>query len=190
MLQLYKNIKNRRLELGLTQTDLAKALGYSDKSMIAKIEKGIIDLPQTKIMSFAKALRIPPGDLMGFDGGSYEDSNIERFEKELDAAITILKNEGYTVVYSDNPKDDSIIIKDEKNNIVSCLHDYELVVKYESLCRKDSNITAIQLLGLDTESDPDIRRIERARKNMPEKEQDRMMRMLMAAFDEYFDDTE
>ena len=39
MLQLYKNIKKRRLELQLTQTDLATKLGYADKSMIAKIEK-------------------------------------------------------------------------------------------------------------------------------------------------------
>ena len=30
MLQLYKNIKKRRLELQLTQTDLATKLGYAD----------------------------------------------------------------------------------------------------------------------------------------------------------------
>ncbi len=37
--------------------------------------------------------------------------------------------------------------------------------------------------------DLDIRRIERARKNMTPKDRDRMMRMLEAAFDEYFDDS-
>lgn len=68
MLQLYKNIKNRRIELNMTQTDLAKLLGYADKSMIAKIEKGAVDLPQTKILAFANALHISPGDLMGLDG--------------------------------------------------------------------------------------------------------------------------
>lgn len=68
MLQLYKNIKSRRIELNMTQTDLAKLLGYADKSMIAKIEKGAVDLPQTKILAFANALHISPGDLMGLDG--------------------------------------------------------------------------------------------------------------------------
>ena len=67
MIQLYKNIKEKRLLLGMTQTDLAKKLGYSDKSMIAKIEKGQVDLPQSKILDFAKALDVSPGDLMGWE---------------------------------------------------------------------------------------------------------------------------
>lgn len=68
MLQLYKNIKSRRNELGMTQTDLAQKTGYADKSMIAKIEKGLVDLPQTKILSFADALNVSPGKLMGLEG--------------------------------------------------------------------------------------------------------------------------
>lgn len=65
MLDLYKNIKKRRLELGITQSELAKELGYADKSMIAKIEKGSVDLPLSKIELFANALNINPGELMG-----------------------------------------------------------------------------------------------------------------------------
>lgn len=67
MSDLYKNIKNRRIELGMTQTQLAKELGYADKSMIAKIEKGIVDLPQSKILGFAEVLGITPSALMGLD---------------------------------------------------------------------------------------------------------------------------
>ena len=67
MLQLYKNIKKRRLELQLTQTDLAIKLGYADKSMIAKIEKGLVDLPQSKILAFADVLQTSPSDLMGWE---------------------------------------------------------------------------------------------------------------------------
>ncbi len=65
MLQLYKNIKSRRQELGLTQTELALKTGYADKSMIAKIEKGTVDLPQSKIKTFADALETTASDLMG-----------------------------------------------------------------------------------------------------------------------------
>lgn len=68
MLVLYENIKKLRKELNLTQTELAEKMGYADKSMIAKIEKGQIDLPQSKIFAFAKALGTSPSELMGLDG--------------------------------------------------------------------------------------------------------------------------
>lgn len=64
-MQLYENIKKRRNELNMTQTELAQKTGYSDKSMIAKIEKGTVDIPISKIDEFAKALHISAGDLMG-----------------------------------------------------------------------------------------------------------------------------
>ena len=57
-MQLYENIKRRRNELNMTQTELAQKTGYSDKSMIAKIEKGVVDIPISKIDEFAKALHI------------------------------------------------------------------------------------------------------------------------------------
>lgn len=63
-------IKKLREYKHLTQTDLAKRVGYADKSMIAKIEKGQIDLPQSKIFAFAKALDTTPSALMGLDGVS------------------------------------------------------------------------------------------------------------------------
>lgn len=67
MLQLYENIKKRRMALGFTQTDLADKLGYADKSMIAKIESGKVDLAQSKIISFANALHCSPSELMGWE---------------------------------------------------------------------------------------------------------------------------
>lgn len=74
MLELYKNIKRRRQQLKMTQTDLALKMGYADKSMIAKIEKGNVDLPQSKILAFANALETTPGELMGWD---YETETTE-----------------------------------------------------------------------------------------------------------------
>jgi len=67
---LYENIKRRRLELGLTQLDLAKRLGYNDKSTIAKIEKGNTDLSVSKLISFAKALNTTPLKLIGAENAS------------------------------------------------------------------------------------------------------------------------
>lgn len=65
MLKLYENIKKRRLALHMTQEQLADKMGYSDKGMISRIEKGQIDISHSKIIAFAEALRTTPGELMG-----------------------------------------------------------------------------------------------------------------------------
>lgn len=49
-------IKTKREELGLSQGELAKKLGYSSRSAIAKIEREASDIPYTKIKEFADAL--------------------------------------------------------------------------------------------------------------------------------------
>ncbi|SHK59928.1 helix-turn-helix domain-containing protein [Hespellia stercorisuis] len=95
MLDLYKNIKKLRLELGLSQDSLAKMTGYTDRSSITKIEKGEVDLQQSKIELFAKALHTTPKKLMGwdkeepdkpntiaahFDGTEYTEEQIDRIK--------------------------------------------------------------------------------------------------------------
>lgn len=74
MERLYINIKNRREELGMSQEELAKKLGYKSRSSINKIEMGINDLPQSKIKDFAVALDTTVGKLMGWDEVSSADS--------------------------------------------------------------------------------------------------------------------
>lgn len=65
-MKLYTNIRNRRLELGMSQQELADKLGYKSRSAINKIELGINDLTQSKIESFAEALSTTPAYLMGW----------------------------------------------------------------------------------------------------------------------------
>lgn len=62
---LYENIKYYREHRGLSQEALAEMVGYKDRSSIAKIESGQVDLSQSKIAAFAKALGVTPGKLMG-----------------------------------------------------------------------------------------------------------------------------
>ena len=66
MLELFKRIRQRREELGMTQDELAQKLGYKSRSSINKIEKGENDIPQSKIVAFANALDIAPESLMGW----------------------------------------------------------------------------------------------------------------------------
>lgn len=81
MLALYKNIKARRLELNMSQDRLAELTGYKDRSSIAKIEKGEVDLAESKIREFAKALKITPQELMGWDDPDTDISIDETFER-------------------------------------------------------------------------------------------------------------
>lgn len=67
MLKLYENIKKYRKALGLTQTELAELVGYTDGSMITKIESGKVDISRSKVFEFAKVLQTTPVVLMGLD---------------------------------------------------------------------------------------------------------------------------
>lgn len=55
-----KKVKARREQLGLTQEELAKKLGYKSKSTINKIELDINDVSQSKLIKLAAALDVDP----------------------------------------------------------------------------------------------------------------------------------
>ena len=61
---IYDRIRTLRIEKGLTQEDVAKALGYNTRSTISRIENGEVDLPQKKIIAFAELLGVSPIYLM------------------------------------------------------------------------------------------------------------------------------
>lgn len=71
MIKLYENIRELRKLNHWTQEELAVRMGYTDRSMIAKIESGKVDISQSKIMEFARIFNVEPGDLMG-----WEDSEV------------------------------------------------------------------------------------------------------------------
>ena len=49
MSELSARLRLRREELGLSQEQLAQRMGYRSKSSITKLEKGINDIPQSKL---------------------------------------------------------------------------------------------------------------------------------------------
>ena len=52
---------------GITQDTLAQKVGYTSRSTINKIEKGLVDIPQSKIIDIAEALDTTPAYLMGWE---------------------------------------------------------------------------------------------------------------------------
>lgn len=77
-MKTHENIKLLRERLGLSQEELALRVGYKDRSSIAKIEAGLVDLAQSKIAAFASALSVTPAQLMGIidPGNTTSTSNI------------------------------------------------------------------------------------------------------------------
>lgn len=94
--ELGKRIKNRRVEMNMTQETLAFKVGYTSRSSINKIELGGVDLTQSKIVAIADALEISPIELLGYDskpsGSGFTAHEIElvrayRAHKNLQMAI-------------------------------------------------------------------------------------------------------
>lgn len=71
------NILKKRRELGMTQEELAKRMGYKSKSTINKIEMGINDIPQGKIVKFAEIFGTTPAALMGWDDEEQKNTTEE-----------------------------------------------------------------------------------------------------------------
>ena len=77
MVDLYKNIRLKREQLGMSQDDLAGLVGYTSRTSIAKIEGGKIDLPQSKVELFAHALHTTPAELLGWEVHKQELPSID-----------------------------------------------------------------------------------------------------------------
>lgn len=90
---IHKNIKSRRKELKMTQSDLAEKLGYADKSMIAKIEAGLVDLPQSRIEAFAAALGTTKEALTGWT----EERARNSFSYCVEQQMAVI---GYSLTYT------------------------------------------------------------------------------------------
>ena len=65
MSDLSTHVRLRREQLGLSQEELARRMGYRSRPSITKLEKGINDLPQSKVEELAQALETTPAALLG-----------------------------------------------------------------------------------------------------------------------------
>jgi transcriptional regulator with XRE-family HTH domain len=93
-------IKMRREELDMSQSELARRVGYTSRSTITKIERDGNGISQDKIVAIAKALKTTPSYLMGWtDDGLFINENgeaqlvstLEPIEEEIVEKVKLLR---------------------------------------------------------------------------------------------------
>ena len=64
-MKIGENIRDLRRKSGMNQMELAQLLGYTDRSSIAKIETGKVDISQTKLCQLAEIFGVTVEQLLG-----------------------------------------------------------------------------------------------------------------------------
>lgn len=64
--KVYTNIRTRRKALKMSQEELAHRVGYTDRSSIAKIEAGGVDISLGMLKKLAAALDTTVIELLGY----------------------------------------------------------------------------------------------------------------------------
>ena len=94
----YERIKTLRIQSRLSQDELARLTGYTDRSSIAKIEAGKVDLTESKITAFANVFGVSPSYIMGLseDGAPAPQMVLSSDEKDLVGCYRSMNPEGQT----------------------------------------------------------------------------------------------
>lgn len=76
-----QRIRAKRKALGISQQELAEAVGYTDKGMISRIESGKIALPMGRMVDIATALHTPVSTFFDTkEAVEYSQAKIKVFE--------------------------------------------------------------------------------------------------------------
>lgn len=90
-----QRIRIKRLEQGMSQTDLAKKMGYTSKAAISKVEVNDEDMSLARVKKFADALNVSPGYLMGWSderGNPNPPKQPDIYHSQFDALVERLND--------------------------------------------------------------------------------------------------
>lgn len=87
-----RRIKNERERQGLTQDELARKMGYKNRSVVSTMEAAS-ELTLKKVKKVAAALNVDPGYLMGYPSRGSDSELV--FETDLKKAFEKLIAESY-----------------------------------------------------------------------------------------------
>lgn len=144
-----QKIYNLRIQKGLTLEELGNMVGVG-KSTVRKWENGMIaNMKRDKILKVSEALDTTPAYLMGWINSSDEDGLLDYFDSTLDKAILLLEKYGFSVLQTDSSYDDTIVIKNKKNQLIKTMTEGELVGSYEKIKIHNLPRTVNNLLNMN-----------------------------------------
>lgn len=127
-MELKDNIKKYRLLNSMTLEDVAEKVGVS-RQTIQKYESGVIsNIPSDKIEKIAKALKVSPGILMGWDFIPDEPMQHATKEQQLINTISNYLNENSKVTLSEIKRGNKVDVINFDKNVVAT-YDVEVVLK-------------------------------------------------------------
>ena len=93
--EIGRRIRELRIKKGMSQEELAKAVGYTSnnsRSTINKVEQGQNDIVQSKLKAYAKALDVTVGYLLGIEDADGFDIAYNPGEVQLEVnAFDVVK---------------------------------------------------------------------------------------------------
>ena len=81
-MKIGEKIRQRRMELGWSQRDLAAKMEYSNHSTIGRIESGSVDIPQSKIVKFSEVLGVSIAYLMDWEDKKGQPTEKDRLSEK------------------------------------------------------------------------------------------------------------
>lgn len=113
MEDLKNRLKNRRLELNLTQAEVAKQVGVSEGT-ISRWESGnIANMKRSYIAAYAKVLKLQPSAIMGIsedetepNSGELSDRDEKDIQRRLKSALGELESTHSALMFDGEPLDD------------------------------------------------------------------------------------
>lgn len=84
-------IRTRRLELNMSQDELAQRVGYTSRSSINKIEIERQGIPTQKIKDFASALSVSPEYIMGWCDKPIEQNPTNQLSEDEKTMLELFK---------------------------------------------------------------------------------------------------
>ena len=120
-----ERIKNRRIQLGLTQTELAHKMGITSKTTICKAETTGFNPTMDRVREFADALNVSPAYLMGWTSDAEESKSIPKKEYYLndetaEMAQELLDNKDMKLLFDaakDSKPEDLRMVADMLNRL-------------------------------------------------------------------------
>lgn len=113
-----ERIKQKRIELGLTQLELAERMGYKSKAAICKVERGEDNITSDRVVRFANALGVSISYIMGWDDEPIAfDIEEENKDDRLGKIVEAYMNKELLDKYNEMPQEYKNIVNNSINTV-------------------------------------------------------------------------